>query len=369
MSERLKSIFAICEGVSASDVHLAGGLVPRLRIQGRLAPHPAFPVFDPETVDEVAMELGLETLPVGCPDGTERVRLTLLREGSIDGAVTSPGGSRYRFNLYRDSGRTSVALRRLDAEFRSLEDLGLPAKLADFCACPDGLVIVTGPTGSGKSTTLATLIDAINRSREGHIVTIEDPIEFVHASRGCLVSQRQVGRDAKSFHAALVESLRQDPDVILVGEIRDLATFRTAVMAAETGHLVFATMHAGDCAGAVERFVSVFPAEEQEGVRHQLALVLRGSFAQHLLPGAGGGRVAACELLVNTTAVSNLIATGRTAQLYSLIETGARVGMVTLDQSLADLLAHGRISEPVALALTRNPETLRSRMRLERGRA
>ena len=368
MSERLKSLFAICEATGASDVHLACGQVPRLRIQGRLAPHPAFPVFDAETVDEVAMELGLETLPVGCPDGTERVRLTLLRDGAVDGAVTSPGGSRYRFNLFREAGRTAVALRRLDSKFRTLEELGLPAKLADFCACPDGLVIVTGPTGSGKSTTLATLIDSINRARQGHIITIEDPVEFIHASQGCLVNQRQVGRDARSFNGALVEAMRQDPDVILVGEIRDLETFRTAVMASETGHLVFATLHAGDCAGAVERFVSVFPAEEQEGVRRQLALVLRGIFAQHLLPGVSGGRVAACELLVNTTAVANLIATGRTAQLYSLIETGARAGMVTLDQSLADLLARGRIAESVALALTRNPETLRSRLRLERGR-
>ena len=368
MSERLKSVFAICEATAASDVHLAAGQVPRLRIQGRLAPHPAFPAFDAETVDEIAMELGLETLPVGCPDGTERVRLTLLREGALDGAVTSPSGSRYRFNLFRDAGRTAVALRRLNAAFKSLADLGLPAKLADFCTSPDGLVIVTGPTGSGKSTTLATLIDTVNQTREGHIITIEDPIEFVHASRRCLVNQRQVGRDAKSFNDALVEALRQDPDVILVGEIRDLPTFRTAVTAAETGHLVFATMHAGDCAGAVERFVSVFPAEEQEGVRRQLALVLRGIFAQHLLPGIAGGRVPACELLINTTAVANLIATGRTAQLYSLLETGTRAGMVTLDQSLADLLARGLISEQVGLALTRNPEMLRTRLRLERNR-
>ena len=366
MSERLKSLFALCEATGASDVHLAAGLVPRLRIQGRLAPHPALPAFDAETVDAVAMELGLETLPVGCPDGTERVRLNLLRDGAIDGAVTSPSGSRYRFNLFREASRTAVALRRLDSRFRSLEELGLPAKLDDFCRIPDGLVIVTGPTGSGKSTTLATLIDTINRTREGHVVTIEDPVEFVHASQGCLVSQRQVGRDAKSFNDALVEAMRQDPDVILVGEIRDLETFRMAVTASETGHLVFATLHAGDCAGAIERFVSVFPAEEQEGVRHQLALVLRGIFAQHLLPAVVGGRVAAYELLINTTGIANLIATGRTAQIYSMIETGARAGMATLDQSLADLLLQGRITEQAALALTRSPETLRSRLRLER---
>ena len=369
MSEQLKQIFALCESTGASDVHLACGQIPRFRMQGQLVPHPAFAAFEAETVDALAMELGLETLPLGCPDGTERVRTTLLREGSIDGAITSPGGSRYRFNLFRDAGRTAVALRRLNAEFRSLEQLGLPAKLADFCEHPDGLVIVTGPTGSGKSTTLATLINTINRTRKGHIITIEDPIEFIHASHSCLVNQRQVGRDAKSFNDALVESLRQDPDVILVGEIRDLATFRTAITASETGHLVFATLHAGDCAGAIERLVGVFPADEQEGVRHQLALVLSGIFAQHLLPSTTGGRVAACELLLNTTAVSNLIVTGRTAQIYSILETGTQAGMMTLDQSLAGLLVTGRISERVAYSLTRNPETLRSRVRIERGRA
>lgn len=365
VSALLEKLFAQCEVTKASDIHLACGIVPRFRMQGLLVPHPAFAALNEEQVDAVAMELGLETLPLGCPDGTERVRLTLLREGSIDGAITSPGGFRYRFNLFREAGRTAVALRRLDAGFRSLEVLGLPARLADFCACTDGLVIVTGPTGSGKSTTLATLIDTINQTRPGHIITVEDPIEYVHASRTCLVNQRQIGRDAKSFNDALVEALRQDPDVILVGEIRDLATIRTAITAAETGHLVFATLHAGDCAGAVERLVSVFPADEQTAIRHQLALVLRGIFAQHLLPSISGGRAAACELLVNTTAIANLIATGRSAQIYSAMETGQKLGMMTLDQSLADLLVKGRIGENAAVSLSRNPETLRRRVRLE----
>ena len=176
-----------------------------------------------------------------------------------------------------------------------------------------------------------------------------------------------MGRDAKSFNDALVEALRQDPDVILVGEMRDLATVRTAITAAETGHLVFATLHAGDCAGAVERLVSVFPSDEQEGLRHQLALVLRGIFAQHLIPAVKGGRVPACELLVNTTAVANLIATGRSAQIYSALETGAAQGMVALDQSLSSLLVQGRIAETTAMALSRNPESLRRRVRLEKG--
>jgi twitching motility protein PilT len=315
-------------------------------------------------VDALATELGLFTLPAGCPDGTERIRMTLMREGSLDGAFAGPAGMRYRFNVYRESDRHAIAVRRLDSTFRSFAELGLPPRLADFCGETDGLVIVTGPTGSGKSTTLATMIDAINRKRAGHIVTIEDPIEFVHAPKTCMVSQRQVGRDVKSFNDAIVEAMRQDPDVILVGETRDLATVRAALRAAETGHLVFTTLHAGDCAGALERLVSVFPAEEQNSARHQLALVLRGVFAQHLLASPDGSRHPACELLVNTPACANVIATGRPAQIYSIIETGGQQGMKTLDQSLAELLAAGRIDERTACALSRNPETLKGRLRL-----
>lgn len=367
MSEILQRLFATCEATRASDVHISYNQLPRFRMQGSLIPNPSFNLFTSDEVDAIAMELGLETLPLGSSEGTERIRMTLINEGSIDGAITSPSGVRYRYNLYRESGRTSIALRRLDSDFKSLDQLGLPTQLQGFCECIDGLVIVTGPTGSGKSTTLATLIDTINKTRYGHIITIEDPIEYIHESRKCLVNQRQVGRDAKCFSTALVESLRQDPDVILVGEIRDLATFRTALAASETGHLVFATLHAGDCVGAIERFVSVFPAEEQSGVRRQLALVLRGVLAQHLLPSLTGGRVPACELLLNNSAAANLIATGRGAQLFSVMETGGRAGMVTLDQSLINLLIRGKISEPVAMTLTKNPDALRSRLRVLKG--
>lgn len=363
MNVLLESILAQCEESGASDIHLSVDQPPRFRIRGDLVCRGEYRAFDSRSVDAIAMELGLLTLPVGCADGTERVRLTLLREGSIDGAVTAPSGTRYRFNLYRESGRHAVALRRLDGTFRSFDQLGLPAQLKDFCFVRDGLVIVTGPTGSGKSTTLATMIDTINGTRDGHIITIEDPIEYLHASRRSLVHQRQVGRDATGFNAALVEALRQDPDVILVGEIRDLETIRTALRAAETGHLVFATLHAGDCTGAIERLVSVFPAEEQPSARQQLALVLRGIFAQHLLPTVDGTRrVPACELLVNTTAVANLIATGRSQQIYSMIETGAASGMRTLDQSLAELCTAGVLSESRALAFSRSPATLRGRI-------
>ena len=359
----LESLFEYCMELKASDIHLSVDEPPRFRVQGQLAPRPELETFDARTVDEMAMELGRYTLPLGCPDGTERVRKTLVDNGAIDGAMTAPDGQRYRFNLFRQQGRTSVALRRLDSVFRSLPELGLPPRIADFCQERDGLVIVTGPTGSGKSTTLATLIDGINATRECFIVTIEDPIEFVHTSKLSLVNQRQVGRDARSFNDALVEAMRQDLDVILVGEIRDTETVRTALRAAETGHLVFTTLHAGDCAGAVERIISVFPADEQNSVRRQLAMVLRGIVAQHLLVSVDGvRRHAAVEVLVNTTGVASLIATGRTMQIASAIEMGGNVGMRSLEESLAELLFAGAISERDAFLLTRNPETLQRRL-------
>ena len=360
----LETLLAMCEETDASDLHLSVGLAPRFRIRGALVEYGDFRPFDVKTVDSIAMEIGLLTLPVGSPEGTERDRLTLLKDGAIDGALTAPSGTRFRFNVYRAHDLHAVALRRLDQHFRTFEELGLPPRLADFCDERDGLVIVTGPTGSGKSTTLATMIDRINHGRDGHVVTIEDPIEFMHKSDRCIVNQRQVGRDTRSFNDALVEAMRQDPDVILVGEIRDLATIRTALRAAETGHLVLTTLHAGDCAGAIERLVSVFPADEQNSARHQLALVLRGIFAQHLLPSPDGKRRPVCELLVNTAACANLIATGRTAQIYSIIETGGKAGMRTLDQSLAELLAAKQIDARTALALSRNPDSLKGRLRL-----
>ncbi len=359
----LERLFRDCEARGASDIHLSAGQPPWMRVQGRLAACDG-DVLSAGDVETVAVALGALTLPPGETDGVRaRVLDRLAERGAIDGACSSPAGARYRFNVFREGGRCAVALRRLDDVFRALSDLGLPERLGDFCDCRDGLVVVTGPTGSGKSTTLATLIDRINRARGGHVITIEDPVEYLHPSRGCLVHQRQIGRDAPDFNTALVEALRQDPDVILVGEIREIETIRTAITAAETGHLVFTTLHAGDCAGAVERLVSVFPADEQDGVRHQLAMVLRGIFAQHLLPTAdGAGRVPACELLVATTAVANLVATGRSNQLHSAIETGASQGMFTLDQSLAGLVASGRIALSSALGLCRSPEGLSKRL-------
>ncbi len=359
VSKILKSLYADCEAMGASDIHITSGLAPRVRINGLLKPLLSEPL-SPAVIDEIAFYLAKESLFFPSRESfTERLN---SRE-AVDGAASSPSGSRYRFNIFLENGRTAVVMRRLDDTFRSLANLGIPEKMADFTDLNDGLVIVTGPTGSGKSTTLATLIDKINRERQCHIITIEDPIEYLHESQAALVNQRQVGRDAKSFYSALVESLRQDPDVILVGEIREVDTIRTAITAAETGHLVFTTLHSGDAAGAVERMVSVFPAGEQEGIRHQLAMVLRGVLAQHLLPTVDGvTRVPACELMVSNLAIANLIASDRINQIYSAIETGSAQGMVSLEQSLFALVSKRVITERTALALCKNQDGLLKRI-------
>jgi twitching motility protein PilT len=363
-SSRLDSLLAACVKADASDLHLSPGLPPHLRVHGELMPLPETPPCAGETIAELAAEL---LRRVGAVHGPEA-----LPRGSFDGAVTSPEGVRFRFNLFRRQAETAVALRRLEDRFRSLEELGLPETLRHFCHLRDGLVIVSGPTGAGKSTTLATLVDHINRSRRGHIITIEDPIEYLHRSVQCIVNQRQVGLDAPSFNDALVASLRQDPDVVLVGETRDLETIRTAITAAETGHLVLTTLHAGDCVGSIERLVSVFPADEQDGIRRQLALVLRGVVAQRLLPAAGQeagrSRVACCEILMATPAVANLVATGRSAQIYSAMETGTGEGMQTFEQDLARLWVSRRITETTAQTMARHPQTLRERAAALRAR-
>ena len=226
---RLNALFAECEARAASDIHLCAGLAPRLRVHGVLASPPGAGVMEAAEVEACGLHLVCAMLPRGEADALATARARLLADGAVDGAVSSPSGHRYRFNVFRENAATAVALRRLDDKFLSLAELGLPAQLSDFCAHSDGLVVVTGPTGSGKSTTLATLLHQINLTRQGHIITIEDPVEYVHASRQCLVNQRQIGRDAVNFYAALVESLRQDPDVILVGEIREIETIRTAI--------------------------------------------------------------------------------------------------------------------------------------------
>jgi twitching motility protein PilT len=361
-AEWLDRLLAACIAQDGSDLHFSPGLPPHIRIHGDLAPLPGEQPYAGTEIERLATEL-LRRMGAGALDTMPR--------GSLDGAVTASGGVRFRFNVFRRQGETALAVRRLEDRFRTLSELGLPESLRQLCELRDGLVVVSGPTGAGKSTTLATLLDHVNRTRRGHIITIEDPIEYLHAPVQCVVNQRQVGIDAPSFNDALVASLRQDPDVVLVGEIRDLDTIRTAITAAETGHLVFTTLHAGDCVGSIERLVSVFPADEQDGIRRQLSLVLRGIVAQRLLPALLNGhaqrRVACSEVLINTPAVANLIATGKSAQLYSALETGTAAGMQTFEQDLARLWVARRISETTALAMARNPQVLRDRAANLRG--
>lgn len=359
----LAGLLGECVRLDASDLHLAPGVPPYFRTHGTLEPRTARPALSTDDIARIVDEL------LG-----HRDRTALIEHGSLDGAVSSEDGARFRFNIYRRQDELAVALRKLEDRFRTLGELGLPESLYAMTELVDGLVVVVGPTGSGKSTTLATIIDRINSTRKSHIITIEDPIEYVHRPKQALVNQRQIGTDASGFNEALVAALRQDPDVILVGEIRDLNTIRTAITAAETGHLVFTTVHAGDCVGAIERMVSVFPSDEQEGVRRQLALVTRAVVTQHLLICDGEGprrpndrdrrRVPATEVLFVNPAVANLIALAKSSQIYSTMESGTAAGMQTLEHDLARLVTSNLISERAALAVTRNPGVLRDRIAL-----
>ncbi len=326
-TELLDQLLITCIETKASDLHLSTGLPPYLRSQGLVRPLKNF-----ATITDLAMQLLVERL-------SKTFSVQRLDEtGSLDGALSTDDGHRFRYNIFRRGGEYSIALRRLENRIRTLRELGLPDSLYDFSELTDGLVLISGPTGSGKSTTLATLIDRINQTRQSHIITIEDPIEYLHPSKTSLVNQRQIGTDASTFNDALVASLRQDPDVIQVGEIRDLETIRTAITAAETGHLVFSTVHSGDCVGSIDRLVAVFPPDEQAGIRRQLSTVLRGVVAQRLLVADGGqgrtngrdvaandekrarpSRVLASEMLIVNSGVAKLIVQARHKQVLLMV--------------------------------------------------
>jgi len=362
----LDELLNICVEKDASDIHLTPGLPPHVRIHGELDPLVGRAKLTAQDLEKLSVAVYQRMA-----QSREGMDVALTRRGAADGALSSCSGVRFRFNIYRRQGELAIALRRLEDKFLTLGELGLPEALYGLCNLRDGLIIVSGPTGAGKSTTLATLLDRINRTRPGHLITIEDPIEYIHTPLKCVVNQRQVGLDAPTFNDALVASLRQDPDVILVGEIRDLETIRTAITAAETGHLVFTTLHAGDCVSSIERLVSVFPADEQDGIRRQMSLVLRAIMAQHLLPtahtdehGARQRRVVASEILLMNSAVANLVATAKSAQIYSTMESGQSSGMQTLEQDLARLWVSGMITEAAAVAMARNVNVLRDRAAL-----
>jgi twitching motility protein PilT len=338
-----------CVNVGASDLHLTVASPPVVRVHGKLVPVPGVDPLDADTTQALLYRI-LST--------EQQKRLELDRQ--IDLAHYVPGVARFRVNVYFQRDALGAALRQIPQEIKSLDDLGLPPTLHELTKKPRGLVLVTGPTGSGKSTTLAALIDEINRTRSEHILTIEDPVEFVHRHKRCIVNQREVGVDATTFGNALRAALRQDPDVILLGEMRDLETIATALTAAETGHLVLGTLHTQSAPGTIDRIIDVFPAEQQEQVRVQLAATLEGVVTQMLLPTANGlGRVAALEVLFPDDAVRNLIRQGKAEQIYSIMQTNRSRGMQTLEQSLAELTISRVITRDVAMGATSKPEQLK----------
>ena len=325
--------------LGASDLHLTTGAAPTVRVSGTLEPLPGFPTLMPEPLRRVLYRIL-----------TQKQREAFEANLELDFSYALRGVARFRVNLYQQRESVGAAFRVIPYEIKPLEELGVPPVVATFAGLPRGLVLVTGPTGSGKSTTLASVIDLANRTRSDHIMTVEDPIEFLHRHKRSLVNQREVGGDTHSFASALKHVLRQDPDIILVGELRDLETISVALTAAETGHLVFATLHTQDAAQTIDRIIDVFPSHQQAQVRTQLAGALQGVVCQTLCKRADGrGRVVATEVMIATPAVRNLIREGKTHQIYSAMQAGAQQGMHTLDQHLAELVRTGRISYEVGL--------------------
>ncbi|MBO1769334.1 type IV pilus twitching motility protein PilT [Agrococcus sp. TF02-05] len=333
----------------ASDLHVTADAHPTMRLDGKLLPLEEYGVWSAARVQAALTAIM-----------TPEQREIFEQELELDFAYDLSAEARFRVNIYQQRSARGAAFRLIPTRIRTVEELDLPQGITRFATLPRGLVLVTGPTGSGKSTTLAALIDLINRTRAEHIVTVEDPIEFMHQHKKAVVNQREVGHDTHSFAAALKHVLRQDPDVILVGEMRDLETISVALTAAETGHLVFATLHTQSAAQTIDRIIDVYPPHQQGQVRAQLAATLQGIVCQTLVPRASGkGRVAASEILIATSAVSNLIREGQIHQIGSALQSGGSLGMRTLDQHLADLVNRGVIKEDAAREKAHNVDELR----------
>ena len=317
----------------ASDLHLQVGLPPMLRIDGALVPVPGFDALD---------EAAVETLVFAILDQDQQQ--ILMKDKEFDFSFAFGNLGRFRVNAFHERGNIAAALRLIPNEIKSVTELGMPQVVMGFADYPRGLVLVTGPTGSGKSTTLAALVDKINTEKSHHIITIEDPIEFTHKSKKSVVVQREVHYDTYSFSAALRSSLRQDPDVVLIGEMRDLETISAAITIAETGHLVFATLHTNSAAQSIDRMVDVFPPHQQPQIRAQLSNILMAIVSQRLVPAIGGGRVVAAEVLIANSAVRNIIREGKSHQLDAVIQTGGDQGMQTMDRTLVGLVQAGTVT-------------------------
>ncbi len=348
----LRELLEIMVQKGASDLHLAAGVPPKFRVDGELMPEGRYRPLDPQDVQRLAYSVLSED---------QRKRFETTRE--LDLSFGIKGISRFRANCFMQRGAVSMAVRQIPYKITPLGELGLPKIVNDFIKKPKGLVLVTGPTGSGKSTSLAAMIDVINTERHGHIITVEDPIEFVHVHKNCVVNQREVGVDTNTFASALKYMLRQDPDVILIGEMRDLETVNAALTIAETGHLVFATLHTNSTYEAINRVVDLYPADQHGAVLAQLAFVLQGVMTQQLIArNRGSGRVLVCEVMVCTSAVRAVIREGKIHQVYSLMQAGHKFGMQTMNQGLLAAIAKREISPEQGLERSTDPKELQQMM-------
>ena len=342
----ITELLAFAAQQNASDLHLSAGLPPMIRVDGDIR-RVNVPPMDHAQVQALMYDIM-----------NDQQRRDYEDQLETDFSFEVPGIARFRVNAFNQNRGAGAVFRVIPSKILSLDDLGMPDVLKEFAMMPRGLVLVTGPTGSGKSTTLAGMVDFINEKRFDHILTIEDPIEFLHESKKCLINQREVNRDTRSFSTALRSALREDPDIIMVGELRDLETIRLALTAAETGHLVFGTLHTTSAAKTVDRVIDVFPGEEKAMVRSMLSESLMGVVSQTLLKRNGGGRVAALEILRGNAAIRNLIREDKVAQIYSAIQTGQSVGMQTMDQSLQGLVDKHLIDIAIARAKARQPDNM-----------
>jgi twitching motility protein PilT len=357
VSERpLDRLLARLVDLGGSDLHLTATCLPMLRLHGDMRPFPG-----------ATVPLSSEHILLMCEEIASAANRREFRETSdTDFAYELAGVARFRVNLFRDRRGAGAVFRQIPSEIRSLDELGVPTCAKSLCMLSKGLVLVTGPTGSGKSTTLAAAVDYVNEHRADHIITIEDPIEFVHANKGCLVHQREVGSHTESFKRALRAALREDPDIILVGELRDLETMAIAIETAETGHLVFGTLHTTTAVSTVDRLIDQFPPDRQDQIRVMLSESLKGVVSQILLKRVGGGRVAAFEVLLGVPAVANLIREGKTFQLPTVIQTSKRMGMKLLNDSLAELVRAGAVELDEAMDKSSDKDALRSLLRVGR---
>jgi len=343
----LEELLAKVQETGSSDLHLSVGRPPCVRLNGKIYDLSEYEDFRPSVVQRMIYDVLTD----------EQIQ-RFENELELDFAYSAQNIARFRVNAYRDRSHVAAALRVIPTDIPTPEQLHLPAVMMELAERPRGLMLVTGPTGSGKSTTLAAVIDKINSTRDEHIITIEDPVEFVHNHKRCVVNQREVGQDTKSFKNALRAALRQDPDVILVGEMRDNETIHLAVTAAETGHLVFGTLHTNSAAESVDRMVGVFPADEQDQIRTQLSNSLVAIISQQLLPSLEGGRVAAIEVMIANSAIRNLIRENKAHQMHSIMQTQTQIGMQTMDQALRDLYHEGTISLDMAMSRSHNASEL-----------